>query len=322
MRRIKKVKIICTSPSFAKHSDKPLIRLKEEGYELVRVPADILEEDFIQQAKGAQAAIVAFNEINENVLSQLPELKVIAKHGVGVDNIDLEAAKKYGVKVTNVPNANKHAVADYSFSLMLSLARKITEGNARTKDGMWESLFGADVYRKTIGIIGLGAIGKEVAQRANGFSMDIIAYDPYIDEGYCTKNNIQSVSLKELLQKSDFITLHMPLLEETRHLISASEFNLMKESAYIINASRGGIIDEAALYEALKSNKLAGAALDVFESEPLIESPLFSLNNFIAMPHVAGYTPGAINILSNTCVDQITAVLKGESNVKHVVSIS
>ncbi|MEK4298753.1 phosphoglycerate dehydrogenase [Oceanobacillus sp. FSL W8-0428] len=314
------MKVICTSPSFAKHSNEPLERLQKEGCELIRVAADISEEDFIKRAQGAQAAIVAFNQINENVLSQLPKLKVVAKHGVGVDNIDLEAAARYGVIVTNVPNANKHAVADYSFSLMLSLARKIPEGNSKTKNGVWESLFGADIYKKTIGIIGLGAIGKEVAKRAEGFSMDVIAYDPFIDEVYSTENNIRSVSLDELLQKSDFITLHMPLLEETRHLITTPQLNLMKESAYLINASRGGIVDESALYKALQSNKIAGAALDVFETEPLINSPLFSLDNFIAMPHVAGYTPGAVNILSNTCVDQVTAILKGEGNVDYVVS--
>ncbi|WP_263706420.1 phosphoglycerate dehydrogenase [Shouchella tritolerans] len=314
------MKVICTSPSFAKHSNKPIIRLQQEGIELVRVPPDISQAEFVQEAKGAEAAIVAFNKISDAVLAQLPDLKVVAKHGVGVDNIDVAAAKKHGVIVTNVPNANKHAVADFAFSLLLSLARQIPSGTDITKKGEWPSLFGADVYQQTLGIIGLGAIGKEVARRASGFAMNVLAYDPYIDRTYADQNGIEAVSLEALLQQSDFVTVHIPLLPATRHLIGERELQLMKKSAYLVNASRGGIVDETALYEALQTQQLAGAALDVFEKEPLYKSPLFSLDSFIAMPHVAGYTPGAINTLSHTCVDQIIAVLKGKGDLIHVVS--
>jgi D-3-phosphoglycerate dehydrogenase / 2-oxoglutarate reductase len=320
MREGGEMKVICTSPSFAKHSNEPFIRLQQEGIELVRVPPDISQGAFVQEAQGAQAAIVAFNEIHDAVLAQLPDLKIIAKHGVGVDNIDVDAARKHGVTVTNVPNANKHAVADFAFSLLLALARQIPFGNEKTKKGEWASLFGADVHQQTLGIIGLGAIGKEVARRASGFSMTVLAYDPYIDRTYASKNGIEAVSLEALLRQSDFVTIHIPLLTETRHLIGEKELRLMKKNAFLVNASRGGIVDESALYEALQTQQLAGAALDVFEEEPLHRSPLFSLDSFIAMPHVAGYTPGAINTLSHTCVDQIIAVLKGKGDLVHVVS--
>ncbi|TSB48399.1 phosphoglycerate dehydrogenase [Alkalicoccobacillus porphyridii] len=316
------MKVICTSPSFAKYSNQPIDRLKEAGIELIRVPADIDQDTFIEAAADADAAIVAFNEINESVLSKLPKLKIISKHGVGVDNIDLEATKKYGVLVTNVPNANKHAVADYSFSLLLSLARLIPYGNQKTKAGEWPHLFGSDIHSKTLGIIGLGAIGKEVAKRSTGFQMNVLAYDPYIDETYAKENQIQSVDLETLLKESDFVTLHMPLIEQTRHLLNANRLNMMKETAFLVNASRGGIIDESALYDALLNKQIAGAALDVFENEPVKESPLYSLDNFVAMPHVAGYTPGAINILSEVCVDNIVSVLTSTDQPKHIVHSS
>lgn len=303
------MKVICTSPSFAKYSEEPIVKLNEAGIELIRVPADIDEDSFIASARDAEAAIVAFNQLNEHVFTHLPSLKIVTKHGVGTDNIDLKAAKKYGVTVTNVPNANKHAVADYTFSLMLSIARSIPFGNNQTKAGEWPHLFGADVYGQKIGIIGLGAIGKEVAKRAKGFNMEVLAYDPFIDTAYADENQIQSVQLDTLLRESDFVTLHMPLVKETLHLISEPQLSVMKPTAFIVNASRGGIINENALYKALKNNTIAGAALDVFEEEPVKESPLFDLDNFIAMPHVAGYTPGAINILSEVCAENIINAL-------------
>ncbi|UUZ97373.1 phosphoglycerate dehydrogenase [Paenibacillus sp. P25] len=263
----------------------------------------------MKQAQGADAAIVAFNAITARVLEEAPKLKIVCKHGVGVDNIDLAATKERKVWVTNVPNANRHAVADFAFALMLSLARQIPQADDLTKKGEWPRIFGTDVYNKSLGIIGLGSIGKEVARRARGFDMRIMAYDPYPDHAFAEEHGVTFVSLEELLAGSDFITLHIALTEQTKSMIGPAELKRMKESAYLINCARGGIVDEEALYEALTQGSIAGAALDVFEQEPLREHPLFRSPNFIAMPHIAGYTDGAVNALGMTCVRNIVDVL-------------
>jgi D-3-phosphoglycerate dehydrogenase len=315
------MKVVSTSPSFAKYSNEPIELLKKYGIEFEYLPADITEEDFIEKMQGVNAAIVAFNTISEKVLDSLPDLKIVCKHGVGVDNIDIKAAQKCGVVVTNVPNANKHAVADFAFALMLSLARKIPETNDQTKKGEWPRIFGSDVYGKTLGIVGLGMIGREVARRAKGFDMKIVAYDPYPNREFAAEYGIEYVQLEDLLQVSDFVTLHMPLTPQTRNLIGEKELSLMKESAFIVNASRGGVVSETDLYEALKNEKIAGAALDVFEKEPAHEHPLFELSNFIALPHIAGYTSGAINTLGMVCVQNVIDVLINKKEPNHIVTL-
>ncbi|MBE1444203.1 phosphoglycerate dehydrogenase [Paenibacillus sp. OAS669] len=314
------MKVVSTSPSFAKYSNEPIEYLEKYGIELQHLPEDITEEAFIDAIQDVDAAIVAFNQITEKVLARAPRLKLVCKHGVGVDNIDLEAAKKHQVWVTNVPSANKHAVADFAFALMLSLARQIPLANELTKKGEWPRIFGSDVYNKTVGIIGLGSIGKEVARRAGGFDMNVLAYDPYPDHAFAEQHGVSFVKLDELLSRSDFVTLHIALTEETKHFIGADQLKRMKESAYLINAARGGIVHEEALYEALTAGTIAGAALDVFELEPLKEHPLFALPNFIALPHIAGYTSGAVNALGMTCVRNIVNVLVNGQRPDHVMN--
>ncbi|MEH7483276.1 phosphoglycerate dehydrogenase [Neobacillus drentensis] len=314
------MKVVSTSPSFAKYSNEPIEYLQKHGLELVHLPADLSEDELIKNLKDADAAIVAFSEINSRVLEQAPALKIVCKHGVGVDNIDLDAAREKNVWVTNVTNANMHAVADFSFGLMLSLARQIPQTDYLTKQGQWPRVFGTDVFGKTVGIIGLGAIGREVARRAKGFGMDILAYDPFPNREYAEQNNIKLVELDELFKSSDFITLHLPLTEQTNGLVGKRQFEMMKNSAFLVNASRGGIVVEADLYNALKNGEIAGAALDVFVEEPLEKHPLFELPNFIAMPHIAGYTDGAVNALGMTCVKNIVDVLVRQKKPQFVVN--
>ncbi|GAB7055317.1 MULTISPECIES: phosphoglycerate dehydrogenase [Paenibacillus] len=314
------MKVVSTSPSFAKYSNEPVKYLEKHGMQLVQLPADIQEESFIAEIQDADAAIVAFNAITPNVLARTPNLKIICKHGVGVDNIDLEAARKSQVWVTNVPNTNKHAVADFTFALMLSLARQIPAAVELTKKGEWPRIFGSDVYGKTVGIIGLGNIGKEVARRSRGFDMNILAFDPYPDHSFAEKHEVTFVSLEELLSKSDFVTLHIALTEQTENLIGRKELDMMKKSAYLINASRGGIVSEDALYEVLRDGSIAGAALDVFEQEPVREHPLFGLPNCIATSHIAGYTSGAVNEIGMICVRNIVDVLVNKKRPEHVVN--
>ncbi|QXE17863.1 phosphoglycerate dehydrogenase [Clostridium sp. 001] len=314
------MKVISTSPSFAKYSKEPIEYLNKNDIEVSYLPADIAEDEFIEKIHDVDALIVAFTQINENVLKNAPNLKIVCKHGVGVDNIDLEATKKRNVYVTNVPNANKHAVADFAFGLILASARQIPQANDLTKKGEWPRIFGTDVHGKTLGIIGLGNIGKEVAFRAKGFSMNVLAYDPYPDEKFAAQNGITFVTIDELLKQSDFVSIHIPLLDSTRDLINYQKMKIMKKGSYLVNASRGGIVVENDLYKALKEGVISGAALDVFTEEPLKSHPLFELPNFIASPHIAGYTAGATDALGMTCVENIVNVLVNNEKPEFIVN--
>ena len=314
------MKVISTSPSFAKYSKHPIEYLDENGFAVQAFPADVSLEVLKPHLADADALIVAFTEVNAELLDCAPKVKMICKHGVGVDNIDLAETKARGIWVTNVPNANKHAVADFTFALLLSLARKIPQANDRTKKGEWPQIFATDAWGKTIGICGLGNIGKQVALRAKGFNMRVVAFDFYQDTAFAAENGIEFVSKEELLEKSDFITLHMPLTDQTLNFIALNELRKMKPGAYLINASRGGVVNEADLYTALSTKVIAGAASDVFEQEPLKEHPLFALDSFIATSHIAGYTDGAVNAIGEHCVENIVTALVKKMRPQNVMN--
>nr|WP_270760612.1 phosphoglycerate dehydrogenase [Klebsiella variicola] len=269
------MKVICTSPSFAKYDDAPISALKEADLELVMLPADASIEMLAQHLPDTIAMIVAFTDINESLLEKAPRLKIVYKHGVGVDNIDLNATRQRNIFVTNVPDANKHAVADFAFGLILNTARQISQAISETKAGNWPRIFATDVYGKTLGIVGLGHIGKEVARRARGFNMRVLATDAWPDREFAQEHQVEYVSLDTLTAQSDFISLHTPLTPETENMFNAARLQQMKTGAFLINVSRGGIVDEQALYEALKSGHLAGAAADVFLEEPCAKHPLW-----------------------------------------------
>lgn len=299
------MKVISTSPSFAKYDKTPIDDLQKNGFEYLSFPADVSLDELKPHLQDTVAIIVAFTQINDPLLDIAPNLKIVCKHGVGVDNIDLEATKKRNIWVTNVPNANKHAVADFAFTLLLGAARQLPQAYERTKKGEWPRIFATDAYGKTIGILGLGNIGKQVALRAKGFNMNILAYDPYPDEVFANEHSVCFVSLDELTKQSDFISIHMPLTESTNNLFNLARIKMMKSSSFLLNLSRGGIINENDLYEALSKNMIAGAASDVFVEEPLTTHPLFSLDNFIGTAHIAGYTDGAVSAIGAHCVDNI-----------------
>ncbi|WP_276356253.1 phosphoglycerate dehydrogenase [Cohnella caldifontis] len=303
------MKVVSTSSTFARYSDEPIRLLEAEGIQVVRIPPQAEGPELWEAVKDADAMIVAYTPVDDRLLEQAPRLQIVCKHGVGVDNIDLEAAKRRGVWVTNVPDGNATAVADFTFGLLLALARRIEETSRRTKAGEWPQVLGGEVGGKTLGVVGLGRIGKEVVRRARGFGMSILAFDPYPDQRFAEEYGVSFVTLEELLRQSDYITLHMPLTETTRHLIGAAELGVMKRGSFLVNASRGGLVDESALYGALKEGRLAGAALDVFEHEPAREHPLFSLDNFIATPHAAGYTREAITNVGVACARNVADVL-------------
>lgn len=312
--------VICTSPSFAKYDQQPIAQLKEVGLELIMLPADAGLEALEPHLKETVAMIVAFTDVNAELLAAAPNLKIVCKHGVGVDNIDLNATREKGIYVTNVPDANKHAVADFAFSLILNCARQLPQAIEQTRVGRWPRIFASDVYGKTIGIIGLGNIGKQVALRARGFNMRVLAYDAWQDAQFAKENRVEYVSLDELTEQSDFITLHTPLTPETKDLFDFTRMNKMKPSSYLINVSRGGVVNEEDLLQALTEGVIKGAAADVFLHEPCDSHPLFALDNFIPTAHIAGYTEGAISNIGEQCVHNIIEYVIHQHKPKNIMN--
>lgn len=249
--------------------------------------------------------------VTADVMRASNRLKVIGRAGIGVDNIDVQAATRRGVLVMNTPGENSVAAAEHTLAMMLTMSRNIPQANISTKSGKWErsKFMGVELYNKTLGIIGIGNIGSLVAERAQGLKMNVIAYDPYISPDATTQKGISLVSLDDLLRQSDFISIHTPLTEETRHLIDAEAFEKMKRGVMIVNCSRGGIVDEGALFQALKSGKVGGAALDVFEREEAGENPLFDMENVVCTPHIGASTNEALENVAVAIADQVVDFL-------------
>jgi len=243
-------------------------------------------------------------------------LKVIGRAGIGVDNIDLETAAKNDIKVVNAPTGATGSVAELAIAHMLSLSRFITKADSTMKKGEWakKKLKGNELFGKTLGLIGCGNIGKRTAQYAKVFSMPVIGYDPFISKKDMEKDGISKIDdLVELIKKSDYISLHLPHIPQTHHIINKEMIAKMKKSAYIINCARGGTVDEKALYEALKHGKIAGAGLDVFEQEPPGDNPLLSLDNVVLTPHIGANTVEGQIRAGTVCAEQIVKVLKNKT---------
>jgi len=238
-------------------------------------------------------------------------LKVIGRAGIGLDNVDLPAATKKGIVVMNTPQENAIAAAEHTIALMLSIARKVPQATASMKASKWEKkkFMGVELYNKTLGIIGIGVIGTIVADRARGLKMRVIAFDPYISKEAAEKKGVDLVSFDELLERSDFISVHTPLTEETRNLIDKNAIWKMRDGVILINCARGGIINERDLYDAIKEGKIAGAALDVFEKEPAIGNPLLELDQVISTPHLGAATAEAQENVSIAIAQQIVDYL-------------
>jgi D-3-phosphoglycerate dehydrogenase len=313
-------KVLVTNASFAKYSKRAEEILQDYGLEIIRVKQPVTgENDLLGQLDDVVAIITGLEPVTGKVINSAPRLRVIVKHGIGVDNIDLDAAKEKGVIVANSPGTNREAVADLVFGLMLSLARKIPQSDRQVREGKWPKVFGQSVWGKTLGIIGLGVIGKSVAQRAKGFNMKVLAFDKYWDEEFASANGIIRSEVDEILKESDFVTLHVPLMKETRNLIGEKQISIMKPTAYLINAARGGVVDEDALYKALKEGRIAGAGIDVFSTEPPTQSPLLGLQNVILTPHMGGFTDGALSMTSEFVSQVVVDALKGREIRSRIV---
>ncbi len=271
-------------------------------------------DEIIERLDGVDGYVAGLDYITAEVLEKAPEpLKVISRYGAGVDRVDMDAAIKKGIKVTNTPGTNSVAVCELAFALMLCAARNVPKLHTAVEKGEWPRSQGLELYGKTLGIVGMGAIGKNLATRAKAFGMNVNAYDPYFDEAFAKENGIGRMELNDVLTTSDFISLHVPLNDSTRHMIDAAKIAEMKDGAVIINTARGGIIDEQAAADAIKSGKLGGLGLDAFEQEPLINSPLKGLDKVIFTPHTGAHTAEAVSGMGSMAVDNVIAVLKGES---------
>ena len=278
----------------------------------VDVITNLSPQELIDRIRDYDAlAIRSGTKVTAEVIAAADKLKVIGRAGVGVDNIDVEAATRKGIIVVNTPGGNTISAAEHTIAMMLSLARRIPQATASTKAGKWEKkkFMGSEVSNKTLGIIGIGRVGSIVANRAQGLTMNVIAYDPFISQEAAEKMGISLSPLDEVLQRADFISVHTPLTEETRGLINAASFAKMKDGVFVINCARGGIIDENDLYDALTSGKVAGAALDVFVDEPTTNTKLLSLDNLICTPHLGASTDEAQRNVAIAIAHQIVDYL-------------
>jgi len=268
------------------------------------------EDELVEKVCNTNAKVVMseYFKITSRVMDASHVLKGIVVWGVGYDHVDVKAASERGIYVANTRGSNAESVAEHAFALVLALSRKLLRTEAFVRKGGWVSreeaglpheLIAHDLYEKTLGIVGLGAIGSRVARIAYGFNMRVLAYDPYVSVEAAKEKRVELISLEKLLKESDFVTLHVVLTEDTKGMIGARELNLMKPTAYLINASRGPIVDEEALVRALREKKIAGAGLDVFAKEPVdLENPLLKLDNVVVTPHCAGNSEEALRATS------------------------
>lgn len=308
------MKILVTPTSLQPgKNEEALSVLREFAEELVFNTAGkpLSEEELLPLLKDCDGYIAGLDEVTERVMAECPRLKVISRYGAGYDRVDIKAARQYGIKVTNTPGVNAQAVGELAFGLILGLARKIPYLSDETRKGAWVRSTGVELKGKTLGILGLGAIGKVVTSCAQGFGMEVLAYDPYINEKYCSSHAIEAVSFEELMSRSNVVSLHLPLLESTYHLIGREAIARLPEGAILVNASRGGIVDEDAAYEALKSGKLFGLGLDAFETEPPKASKLFEFDNVIATPHTGAHTREATANMAELSIRNLMDVLSG-----------
>jgi len=270
---------------------------KEPGWKVVQLTPDSVKTgDLARELADADALIVrSAVKVTPGMMAAAPKLRVIGRAGIGVDNVDLDAATKQGIVVMNTPGGNAVSVAELTLGVMIAMARELSRADVTTRAGKWEkkSLEGAELKGKTLGILGLGRIGLEVARRARAFEMDLVAYDPFVATVAAKEAGVKLLSLDEVLAQSDYLSLHLALTSETHGLLNAELLAKSKQGVRIVNCARGELVDEAALFAALQSGQVGGAALDVFQKEPPGESPLFALPNVMATPHIAGSTKEA-----------------------------
>jgi D-3-phosphoglycerate dehydrogenase len=296
--------------------------IAEDGVEALRragaevdVRTGLSPDELAKSVDGYDALVVrSETKVTREIIAAAGSLRVVGRAGIGVDNIDLEAATEKGVVVVNAPTGNVISAAEHAIALMLSLSRHIPEAHASLRSGRWERgrFQGTELRGKTLGIVGLGQVGSEVARRAKGFEMRVLAHDPFVPEERARVLGVEVVAIERLIRESDYITVHTTLTEGTKSLIGDAELRVMKPSARVINTARGGIVDETALKKALDEGRIAGAAIDVFEKEPITDHPLFESERVVVTPHLGASTAEAQERVAVDVAEQIMAVLRGE----------
>ena len=285
------------------------------GAEL-RMASQPTPEEIIKVARDADALLVTYAKITAEMIGQMKRCRIISRFGIGVDNVDIAAATASGIVVTKVPDYCIDEVSDHAMALLLAVVRKIPYSNKLVQAGDWRMPAVVPIARlrgRTLGLVGFGRIPQLVAPKAQSFGINVITYDPYVAKDVLAKANVKHVEFEELLKTSDYVSLHCPLMPETKHLMNAKTFAMMKPGSYIVNTGRGPLIDEAALAAALDKNQLAGAALDVVEKEPPTDSPILGRDNVILTPHTAFYSEEALLELQVKAAQEVVRVLSGEA---------
>jgi D-3-phosphoglycerate dehydrogenase len=305
--------------------------LAEEGLKILKEEKDLQvdvklkqPEDILKEIIKDYDALLVRSEtkVTAGIIEKAAKLKVIGRAGVGLDNVDVDAATKKGIIVMNAPEGNTISTAEHAMSMILALSRNIAQANSSLKQGEWnrKKFMGVELYGKILGVVGLGRIGTEVAKRALSFGMKVIAYDPYLAEDKARQLGIELVELESLFKQSDYITFHVPLTEDTKNMVSGKTFNLLKKGVRLINCARGGIIDEQALAEAIEKGIVEGAALDVFEKEPPQDSPLLKLERVVVTPHLGASTEEAQVNVSVDIARQVRDALLGKG-IRNAVNV-
>ena len=302
-----KEKILTTPRSYGKDMPELFAQLEAAGYEVVRnTTGGILEKDAMKEMLAdCVGVIVGVDPMDAEVLASAPKLRAIAKYGVGVDNIDMDYCKEHGIKVSRTVGANSEAVADYAMALMLAVAHKVPEIDRKCRKLNWGKITTRDVSHATLGLFGLGAIGRHVAERAQGFGMKVIAYDPYWPEEFAREHGIERADAETIFKNADFISLHLPLMPDTEGFVGEKELGWMKKDAILINTARGGLVDEKALLKALKEGRIYGAGLDAFAHEPPEDDDWFELDNVVLGSHCAASTRGATQNMGRMATENL-----------------
>ena len=310
------MKVLTSPSSFGNDGSKPFDILRENKFEIINNPfgRKLTETEVIQLAIDCVGIVAGIEALNESVMKSLPNLKCISRVGVGMDNVDLEYAKKAGISVLNTPDGPTRAVAELTIALTLSLLRKIPQADANMKQKVWRKETGNLLFQKKIGIIGLGRIGKMVAEMFKSLGNPVCGFDTFPDKAWAAEKKVELMTLDSLLGGSDIITLHIPGQKDKTPVIKSREIDLMQEGAFLINIARGGVVDENALYTALKSKKLKGAAIDVFSDEPY-KGPLCELDNVILTPHLGSYATESKLQMEIDAVNNLVQTIKRKNEI-------
>jgi len=317
---MEKFKLLITSHSFGSCGEDVFTKLESAGieYKTIHSKQILKEEDFLDIIDDYDGVIVGADIISKKVIDKAEKLKIISKHGIGLDNIDLQAAKEKGITVSFARGSNSVAVAELAIAMMMNLARLVDISSKEIKNGEWIRRKGKELSGSVVGVVGTGNIGKELIKRIAAFGSEILMYDQFQDHALEEKYNARYVNLNELLRRSDFVSLHLPYMPETKDLLDKETLSLMKKDSYLINCARGGIVNEDDLYEALKDKKIAGAAIDTFVDEPPFGSKLLELDNLICTPHLGAYTNQAINNMSQMSAQAIIDFVEGRVAIDQV----